>query len=120
MKMDVLDINGEVHLLDKKYQELDGFFIIQIKFKLYINHWELHYILSILIKEPFIKLKDFSIKCVYSSSIEKSIVIRPEQMIEDYGLIKTFNWFKEVIFEMLEEELDKDDYSHLRLLLLPL
>lgn len=118
-----IELNGkkrEVFLLDKRYAALDGFFLVQIKFKTFVQNWELHYKMSVIIKETAIKEEHISIECVYSYTSYPRRFIASDWLVKKWGYLRFYQAFKEIIYELLEDELDKDEYAEYRLLLLPI
>lgn len=114
------NLNANVILLDKHYRALKDFFLIQIKFQMFYDYRELRYNFSAIIREPDLESATFSIECIYSKHHRPVEFIDHNQLLEEYGLIRVFGWFKEEIFCMVETELERQDYAHFRFFFLPI
>jgi hypothetical protein len=116
MEISVLTLPARFHILKKRYKAFEGCIFVQVKF--HVNHDKLDYVyvLSALFVD---EKRDLRIKTVNIPE-EMSDEAATGFILHGVGLRNLFNLFKEEIFEMLELELDKDEYAHLRFVFLPI
>lgn len=103
-------------LIKKSYKAYDGCIFVQVRFKLEHDALEYIYVLSGLFDCE--REETFYLDCEYEPiDMDKSTALFLVQ--ELVGLRNVFNLFKEEIYEMLQAELDKFEYAHLRFVFLP-
>ena len=114
MKIKIGTLLARFYILKKKYWAYDGCIFWQVKFRFKHDLLEYIYVLSGLYREE-----------------RKELYIKPEQVPEvmeistaisfmqyTVGLVNLFNLFKEDIFLMLESQLEKPEFVHLRFVFL--
>lgn len=115
MEISFLTLPARFHILKKRFKAYEGCVFFQVKF--HVNHDNLDYIyvFSGLFVDDKRDLHIKAVKIPEDMSNEAAMGF----ILHVVGLRNIFNLFKEDIFKMLELELDKHEYAHLRFVFLP-
>lgn len=116
MEILVSTLPARFQILNKTYKALDGWILVQIQFQVNHDNLDYIYILSGLFVDERHDLFIKTVNIPDGMSNEAALGF----MQHGVGLLNVFNLFKEEIFEMLELELEKDEYAQLRFVFLPI
>jgi hypothetical protein len=106
----------DAQFLSGKYFAFNDFLYHSFEFQLHTQTFRC----TILLTEPGISKKNSSIVEVSFKGKEEDIFFSERVINDVIGIKRVINWFKEDIFNMLEDELNKTEFAAYRFMLMPL